>query len=290
MVDGDFEKVWNWILEIGDEILAIYKTDFVVTDKGGNDPVTEADLRASEFLQNKIESHFPKHGFLSEEKKDDSNRMSLEWVWILDPIDGTREFVKKNDQFALSLGLVRSGEPIWGVVFNPATGEFFSRKDFTFNVRLSPPFYTKENLEKIKQGSKIPSQISDHEYSIDEKPHLIVSVSEKKEGLFDAPLWKDSFKITAMGSIAYKLGLLSAGHFDLIVSLKPKSEWDICGGISLLGENQFKCFPLDGESKYKFNQENTRSLGLVAGKSKAIGYLENKIAIGELAHQVKDTW
>jgi|JI8StandDraft_1071087.scaffolds.fasta_scaffold03259_2 myo-inositol-1(or 4)-monophosphatase len=290
MVEEDFQNVWSWILEIGDEILSIYKTDFAVKDKGGNDPVTEADLRASEFLHLKIQEFFPDHGFLSEEKKDNDIRLSKEWVWILDPIDGTREFVKKNDQFALSLGLSRSGVAIWGVVFNPATGEFFSKRDFSFNVKLSPPFFTEHNLNLILQGSKIPSEIPNHSYSKDVRPVLFVSVSEKKEGLFDAPFWKEGFEIVAMGSIAYKLGLLSAGHLDLIVSLKPKSEWDICGGVALLGENQFQVYPLVHESVYKFNQVNTRTYGLVAGNIRAIEYLDSLISRMELSKQVKDSW
>lgn len=290
MVDEDFERVWSWILEIGDEILGIYNSDFLVTDKGGNDPVTEADLRASEFLNQKIEGHFPSHGFLSEEKKDDNLRLEKEWVWILDPIDGTREFVKKNDQFALSLGLSRSGVPIWGIVFNPATGEFFSKSQFTFNVKLSPPFATDKNRELLLQGSKIPSEISNQSYSREDKPILIVSASEKKEGLFDAPFWNEDFKIQAMGSIAYKLGLLSAGHFDLIVSLKPKSEWDICGGIALLDENQFKAYPLAQETNYAFNQKDTKSYGLVAGKTNAVSFLENIISREDLSKQVKNSW
>jgi myo-inositol-1(or 4)-monophosphatase len=290
MTEEDIVEVWNWVIEIGDEILAIYKSDFTVTDKGGNDPVTMADIRASEFLYQKISSRFPEHGFISEEKKDDGRRLLKEWVWILDPIDGTREFVKKNDQFALSLGLVRSGEPIWGVIFNPATGEFFSKKDFTFNLKLSPPFHTSKNLETIKQNSKIPSQILKTEYSSSEKPHLTISQSELKEGLFDSPFWKQGFSIVAIGSIAYKLGLLSSGSIDLIVSLKPKNEWDICGGISLLDENQFRFFPLLNEERYIFNQTNTRSYGLVAGKLNAIEYLERLISFKELSSQVKDSW
>ncbi len=290
MLDDDFQKIWSWVLEIGDEILEIYKSDFVVKDKGGNDPVTEADLKASEYLHQKITEFFPDHGFLSEERVDDSIRLTKEWVWILDPIDGTREFVKKNDQFALSLGLCRSGEPIWGIIFNPATGELFSKKNFTFNLKLNPPFSTIENLNKVIQSSKIPSEIFNQDYNKDDKPTLIVSVSEKREGLFEDSIWKENFNIQALGSIAYKLGLLSAGHFDLIVSLKPKSEWDICGGVALLAEEQFRVYPLLGDTHYKFNQSNSRSFGLVAGKIKAVGYLENIISRESLSKHVKETW
>ncbi|TGN18506.1 3'(2'),5'-bisphosphate nucleotidase CysQ [Leptospira idonii] len=290
MGNEDFVEVWNWVLEAGDQILAIYQTDFAVKDKGGNDPVTEADLLASEFLQKKISERFPKHGFLSEEIRDNSDRLDKEWVWILDPIDGTREFVKKNDQFALSLGLVRNGTPVWGVIFNPATGEFFSKLDSTFFIKLTPPFFTAENLEKILLTSKSVFSHEDIDFGKEHKPILNVSYSEMKEGLFEDSFWKDGFEIKAMGSIAYKLGLLSAGHVDLIVSLKPKNEWDICGGISLLDEENFKYFPLKKDSNYSFNRKDTKSFGLVAGNKKAVGYLEKLVSISTLSERVKDKW
>jgi len=176
------------------------------------------------------------------------------------------------------------------VVFNPATGEFFSKKDFTFNVKLAAPFSTEQNLQLIKQSANIPSEISVQSYNATDRPLLMVSVSERKEGLFDAPFWNEKFEILAMGSIAYKLGLLSAGHIDLIVSLKPKSEWDICGGISLLSESQFDFYPLLVDSHYRFNQSNTRSYGLVAGKTRAIEYLESLTSRTDLSKQVKDSW
>lgn len=289
MEEKQFKEVWNWVLEVGDKILAIYKSDFEIKDKGGNDPVTEADLFASEFLFQKISKEFPEHGFLSEEKKDTKDRLAREFVWILDPIDGTREFVKKNDQFALSLGLVRNGKAIWGIIFNPATGEFFSKGKTSFFAKLSPPFFTKSNLQQLEVASQSLIHPFNPNPPILTKPKLLVSFSEMKEGIFDDEVWKNEFILTPMGSIAYKLGLLSAGFIDLIVSLKPKNEWDICGGISLLDEETFSFFPLN-ESEYTFNRENTISFGLVAGSQTAVQYLRSKVNMHILALSVKNSW
>ncbi|MGV3666246.1 MAG: 3'(2'),5'-bisphosphate nucleotidase CysQ [Leptospira bouyouniensis] len=289
MEEQDFHEVWRWVLTVGDSILKIYKSDFQIRDKGGNDPVTEADLFASEFLLDKISNRFPGHGFLSEEKLDSSSRLDKEWVWILDPIDGTREFVKKNDQFALSLGLVRNGEAIWGIIFNPATGEFFSKGKHCFFAKLQTPFATEENFRTlVVESSSILHPLQD-EIELKKKPILLVSFSEMKEGLFNDPFWNEAFEIRSMGSIAYKLGLLSAGFIDLIVSLKPKNEWDICGGIALLDEENFTYFPLK-DKPYSFNQKTTLSFGLVAGKKKAVEYLESKIDFHQLSLKVKERW
>ncbi|TGM54337.1 3'(2'),5'-bisphosphate nucleotidase CysQ [Leptospira biflexa] len=289
MEEQDFQEVWRWVLSVGDSILNIYKTDFLIRDKGGNDPVTEADLFASEFLFEKISNRFPGHGFLSEEKLDSSFRLDKEWVWILDPIDGTREFIKKNDQFALSLGLVRNGEAIWGIIFNPATGEFFSKGKHSFFAKLQAPFATDENFRTLVVESSSVLHPLEEEKELKQKPVLLVSFSEMKEGLFSDPFWKEDFEIRSMGSIAYKLGLLSAGFIDLIVSLKPKNEWDICGGIALLDEDHFTFFPLKDKS-YSFNQKTTLSFGLVAGKKKAVEYLFSKIDLHQLSLKVKERW
>ncbi|MGE8719809.1 3'(2'),5'-bisphosphate nucleotidase CysQ [Leptospira terpstrae] len=289
MEERDFRDVWRWVLSVGDSILSIYKTDFEIRDKGGNDPVTEADLFASEFLFEKISARFPSHGFLSEEKTDTNRRLDKEWVWILDPIDGTREFVKKNDQFALSLGLVRNGEAIWGVIFNPATGEFFSKNRNTFFAKLQPPFETEANFRTLVVESSSVLHPLEESKPVAAKPILLVSLSEMKEGLFSDAFWHEDFEIRSMGSIAYKLGLLSAGFIDLIVSLKPKNEWDICGGIALLDEENFICFPLKDKG-YQFNQAQTLSFGLVAGKKTAVNYLESKIDFHQLSLKVKERW
>ncbi|EKJ85249.1 myo-inositol-1(or 4)-monophosphatase [Leptospira meyeri] len=289
MEEKDFQEVWRWVLSVGDSILSIYKSDFQIRDKGGNDPVTEADLFASEFLFERISLRFPNHGFLSEEKTDTNRRLDKEWVWILDPIDGTREFVKKNDQFALSLGLVRNGEAVWGVIFNPATGEFFSKIRNTFFAKLQHPFSTEENFRTLVVESGSVLHPLEELKPVSSKPVLLVSLSEMKEGLFSDSFWNEDFEIRSMGSIAYKLGLLSAGFIDLIVSLKPKNEWDICGGIALLDEENFTSFPLKDKG-YHFNQSNTLSYGLVAGKKTAVQYLESKIDIHQLSLKVKERW
>lgn len=289
MEEREFIEVWAWVLEVGDKILDVYHSNFEIRDKGGNDPVTEADLLASEFLQTKITNAFPSHGFLSEERKDTRERLDKEFVWILDPIDGTREFVKKNDQFALSLGLVRNGRAIWGIIFNPATGEFFSKGKMSFFTKLKPPFATKANLEQVLLASKTIEHPFSPNPPILTKPKLLISFSEMKEGIFDESVWKDEFQLQPMGSIAYKLGLLSAGFIDLIVSLKPKNEWDICGGISLLDEELYAFFPLNG-NEYSFNNESTVSYGLVAGSKNAIEYLKSKVNLHILSLSVRQTW
>lgn len=287
MAQSILAKCFPTLLECGDVILSIYNSDFSVKDKGVNDPVTEADLKANSILENFIRSQFSDHGFLSEETKDSDERLSKENVWILDPIDGTREFVAKNPEFALSLGLSQNGKVVLGIIFNPATGEMFlkERGGELISLTLQAPYrnYSISELEP-KQGNRAtnPKELK--------KPKLMVSFSEFKAGLFSDPFWENEFQIKPVGSIAYKLGLLSSGNCDLVISFKPKNEWDICGGFGLLDDRIFSFFPLEEKEVYTFNNQNTRSYGLVAGTKPAIEFLLSKKPIDSLKTCVSKSW
>lgn len=251
------------IEKAGAEINRIYHSDFSVQSKGKEGPVTEADLLANRIIVEAIESHYPQDGILSEEVKDNKRRLSCEYVWILDPIDGTREFIAKNGEFALSLGLTKNGQPIAGVIFNPARNLW---------------------VEKTESGDYPKPGIKN------QKPKLAVSRTEAKEGLFEDAFWSQSFEFVMMGSIAYKLGLLSIGEFDIVISFKPKSEWDICGGLALLDPKRFYFRSLIENQPYSFNKVDTRSYGLLAGEKSVVDELLQMLPKQELASKVKYEW
>jgi len=101
-----------------------------IRDKGKNDPVTAADMAANQIIKEKIKSVFAKHAILTEEEPDTWNNTGYEWVWMIDPLDGTRDFIKANGEFVTMIGLTHRGEPTIGVVVEPATGlELYACKD-----------------------------------------------------------------------------------------------------------------------------------------------------------------
>ena len=124
-----YEKEWEILREAvaiaGSAINDIAAHGFETRDKGGNDPVTTADLEADRILRDHLLGNFPADGWLSEETRDDPVRLSKPRVWIVDPIDGTREFVQGTPEFAVSVALVEDGVPVVAAVLNPATGERF---------------------------------------------------------------------------------------------------------------------------------------------------------------------
>ena len=110
----------------GDIIRTLYKTNYAVEYKrGDNSPVTRADREANQKIHAMLQAAFPDYGWLSEETVDSSARLSAHRVWMVDPMDGTREFIQKIPEFAVSIGLIEAGWPILGVVYNPIMDQLF---------------------------------------------------------------------------------------------------------------------------------------------------------------------
>jgi myo-inositol-1(or 4)-monophosphatase len=174
--------------------------------KYDSSPVTDLDLALSEFFESIAEAHYPDYNFYSEEKFEAFSFPLM----ALDPLDGTREFVAGRPEWAVSLGLIhdRKGFSGAGWVYNPSTGEEFSY----------------HNGKVFESKSEIWGE---------------VSRSEWESGLF-----KNCSKLNLrpMGSIAYKLGRLSSGKVDYVVSLRDKNIWDIAGGTILCEQSGYKFY------------------------------------------------
>ena len=111
--------------EAGSIVMRLFKGKFDVHEKSKNNPVTSADLAANRKIREIVLGRFPDDGWLSEEDKDNAQRLSLSRVWVIDPIDGTKEFIEGVPQFAVSIGFVVDGRPKVSVVFNPAEDRFY---------------------------------------------------------------------------------------------------------------------------------------------------------------------
>ncbi|MCF7825744.1 MAG: 3'(2'),5'-bisphosphate nucleotidase CysQ [Candidatus Marinimicrobia bacterium] len=201
-------------IKAGDILLKYYKNAYEIQDKSYHNPVTTADHEADAFLKQFLMAATPDFGWLSEETVDSPERLDKEFVWIVDPLDGTKEFIEGVPHFVTSIGLVQHGAPILGVLYNPVTKELIK---------------TDEDGVVWYQDDKA---LLCHETQL-KKVGCLNSRSETRRGLWDA--WADEFKeLIPIGSVAYKLGLVAAGKQDFFVTLRPKNEWDVCGGHALL--------------------------------------------------------
>ena len=194
--------------------------------KIGHDPVTEADRAVDAVLRKELLREG--EGWLSEESVDDFSRLDKNRVWVVDPLDGTREFVAGIPEFCVSIAMVENGRPVAGGICNPQTNEIFLgslESGVTYNRKPAKP----------SQRTSLNGAL------------VLASRSEVKRGE-----WKQfegaNLKIRPMGSVAYKLALVSAGLADVTFTLVPKNEWDVAGGAALVASAGGFLSTLEGSS------------------------------------------
>jgi myo-inositol-1(or 4)-monophosphatase len=200
-------------LDAAGAVFAKFTPGAVATEyKAGHDPVTAADRAVDALLrQNLLRDG---EGWLSEETADNPSRLDRERVWIVDPLDGTREFVLGLPEFCVSVGYVENGKPVAGGIYNPATRE-------TFLGAIDAGVLYNGQPARASQRATLEGAL------------VLASRSEVKRGEWK-PFANGPFKVQAMGSVAYKLALVSAGLADVTFTLTPKNEWDVVAGAALV--------------------------------------------------------
>jgi myo-inositol-1(or 4)-monophosphatase len=255
MLEQELETVKKATREAGDAIISIaekhYKTAASQADRS---VVTKADIEADKILQRHLRGKFPEYGWLSEETRDDDRRLQCERVWIVDPMDGTREFVMKVPEFVVSVALAENGKIVLGVILNPSTGDLFDAV--------------------IGAGTRLNGQsvLCDHE--LDSEPKVEVSRSDIDKGYFTA--YDGILKLSSCGSIAYKMARLATGKSDGTLSVTPKNEWDIAAGVLLVAEAGGRVTDLAGH-QHLFNQPDTLVNGVIAASRDAHGIIKKVV-------------
>ena len=179
--------------------------------KAGQDPVTEADRAVDAVLKRVLLQ--PEEGWLSEESVDDLIRLERRHVWVVDPLDGTREFVKGIPEWCASVAFVEDGRAVAGGIYNPATDEVILG-----SIGTGVTYNGKPAMPTPKSGI--------------DGATVLASRSEIKRGEWEE--FTSIANVRAMGSVAYKLGLVAAGKADATWTLTPKHEWDVAAGVALI--------------------------------------------------------
>ena len=199
------------------EIIARYATgDRESWDKAEDSPVTQADLDANRAIVEILRCAFPDDGLLSEETADSPRRFEQERVWVVDPLDGTKEFIAAIPEYAVSIALTTKGDPAVGVVLQPQTRECF------WAARGEGAWLGDERLQ-ISSATRLEDAV------------MLSSRTEMKRGQLD--WYRDCVReIRPVGSVALKLALTAAARGDVWISMAPKSEWDVCAGHLIVRE------------------------------------------------------
>ncbi len=239
-----FEVLCEAAKDASKALLEVVENGFEKSFKANDDPVTTGDLTVNTILQEKLFEAFPEIGWLSEETRDNPERLTKDLVWIVDPIDGTKEFVEGIPEYAISVALVKNGEPVIGLVLNPLRDELYTA------IKGMGAFLNGEPITVAENPS--------------DKLVLLASRSETKRGEWEQ--FKEFAEIIPTGSIAYKLAVVAAGKDDGTFSLGNKNEWDIVAGQLLIEEAGGKVSDKYGQG-FKYNQEKTLVNSIVGTSS-----------------------
>ena len=247
IISDDLTLLETAIREAGEIALKYYHSSARSWNKGDGTPVTEADLAVDEFLKSTLLRDRPDYGWLSEETADNSDRLSCERVWIVDPIDGTRSFVERTGEWCISIALVERGKPVLARVFRPLAQDMYgatpgggaTRNDETISTSKT---HELENCRMMTRGRVLDSSRWETPW-----PHMQTGIAT---------------------SLALRLCLVADGSFDGTIALGNKCDWDLAAGDLIVREAGGCVTNIDG-NLLTYNRKETRQPGgvVAAGQS-----------------------
>lgn len=211
-------------LEAGDAIMKIYdRDDFEVREKSDESPVTEADEAADKLISAGLRAAFPDTPLVTEEQAD-SHGQSVSTFLIVDPLDGTKEFVKRRGDFTVNIAYVEDGEPIRGVVYAPARGRLFYTRPDGKSVEETGPFDPETPGDTVPIGVRMP----------DNDALLVVASQSHRDQATDDYI--NRYRVHDMRSAgsSLKFCLVATGEADLYPRLGRTMEWDTAAGHAVL--------------------------------------------------------
>ena len=224
----------------GDKILDIYHRDFAVQIKADTSPLTEADLAAHQIIVTGLAQLTPEIPVLSEEDADVDWSVRQKWqqFWLVDPLDGTKEFINKNGEFTVNIALIENGQPVLAVVYAPVLDKlYFTDKQYAY---LSTAGKARVRLQVKQPGRPLK---------------VVGSRSHPSSDLADYLDKLGEFEMLSVGS-SLKFGLIAEGLADLYPRLGPTMEWDTGAGHCIAEKAGAIVCQLDGQT-LRYNQKES---------------------------------
>jgi 3'(2'), 5'-bisphosphate nucleotidase len=246
----ELELARKLALAAGAILMDYFEKSVTVDWKAPGDPVTAADREANGLIVTTLKREFPEHGVLSEEEEDDLDRLDRSKVWMIDPMDGTREFLDHREDFAVQIGLVSGRIPVLGVVYQPAKGKlYYAAPGMGTHLELSGAT-TRLHVSPEQTASQMVVAVS--------RSHR----SARVDAICNRMRIKESI---AMGSVGLKVGLVCEGRAHLYVHTGGRTKlWDTCAPEAILREAGGRMTDVDNNPLRYDTAEHRNLNGLVA--------------------------
>ena len=262
--ENEVQALLDLIRRAGEEILKIYfrqQADWKVSLKEDQTPITEADRLANAIINEGLKKLFPDIPIISEENSEIPYdiRRKYEYCWLLDPLDGTKEFLKQNGEFTVNLALIHQGRPVAGFISVPVKGLFYSavKGQGAFKIEIGKQREadrSERQIKPIKQGNKL--QLRAAQFSMDD-PGLTVLASRSH---FDSETRKfieslNEPRLESRGS-SLKFMMLAEGRGHLYPRLGRTMEWDTAAGQAILEEAGGQVVEFSSRWPLHYNKES----------------------------------
>ncbi len=248
-IEEDFHLICNVVRAAGVIAMEYFGKDPRSWEKAKGDPVSVADLAINQYLSEQLRDARPDYGWLSEESEDEPDRMRKDRVWVVDPIDGTRAFLRGDSDFAVAVALLQANKPVAGVVFAPATGDFFAA---------------------IKGGG---AQLNGSPIRIEKAAGLDGMRMLGEESFFCSPrLWPipwPAMSFRRINSFALRLAFIADSRCDVAITIRPKADWDLAAADLILSEAGGRCIDEKGKD-IEYNRASPSHPIVVAAASALI--------------------
>lgn len=235
----DIEKIKSIALEASIIIMDIYNRDFSIEYKDDKSPVTEADLKSNEIICSRLKEFYPTIPIMSEESMQISfeERKKWEYYFCVDPIDGTKEFIKKSGEFTINIALIHNQTPVLGVIYIPTTNTMYSAK---------------KGEGAFKNKEKLPIKRADEKYVI---------VSSRSNRTKETDEFIDTIKVEKEKELIYmgssiKFCLVAEGIADCYPRVGPTMEWDIAAGDAIVREAGKMIYHLETNETLVYNKKD----------------------------------
>lgn len=203
--------------EAGRIALSYFSRDISVWEKSPNNPVSEADIAVDTFLRTTLMQNRTGYGWLSEETEDQPERLRCGRLWIVDPIDGTRAFLRGGDDWGISVALVQDGKPIIAAFYAPVKDAFY------FAERGRGVTKNGRNIEVSSQSELCEAR-------------MMGDPAAFKSNTYWPTPWPDTMVSEQANSIALRICQIADGQYDCCVTLRPKNDWDVAAADLIIEE------------------------------------------------------